>query len=114
MKVKMFMGAKPSTIEEQINAWLDHLSSATIIKTDTVVTAIASCRQALAYISSSIVVSPLTSPPNIFGTRTESCLCRHCRQQPARPPLPLSAESGCEQTQGVAVAVVIGPQDGRA
>ena len=41
MKVKMFMGAKPSTIEEQINAWLDHLSSATIIKTDTVVTAIA-------------------------------------------------------------------------
>ena len=41
MKVKMFMGAKPSTIEEQINAWLDHLSSATIIKTETVVTAIA-------------------------------------------------------------------------
>ena len=41
MKVKMFMGAKPNTIEEQINAWLDHLSSATIIKTDTVVTAIA-------------------------------------------------------------------------
>jgi hypothetical protein len=41
MKVKMFMGAKPSTIEEQINAWLDHVSSATIIKTDTVVTAIA-------------------------------------------------------------------------
>ena len=41
MKVKMFMGAKSSTIEEQINAWLDHLSSATIIKTDTVVTAIA-------------------------------------------------------------------------
>ena len=38
MKVKMFMGAKPSTIEEQINAWLNHLSSATIIKTDTVVT----------------------------------------------------------------------------
>jgi hypothetical protein len=32
----------------------------------------------------------------------------------ARPPLPLSAESGCEQTPGVAVAVVIGPQDGRA
>jgi hypothetical protein len=37
----MFMGGKPSTIEEQINSWLDHLSSATIIKTDTVVTAIA-------------------------------------------------------------------------
>jgi hypothetical protein len=24
MKVKMFMDAKPSTIEEQINAWLDY------------------------------------------------------------------------------------------
>ena len=41
MKVKMFMGAKPSIIQEQINAWLDHLRSATIMKTDTVVTAIA-------------------------------------------------------------------------
>jgi len=35
------MDAKPSTIEEQINAWLDYLCSATIIKTETVVTAIA-------------------------------------------------------------------------
>ena len=41
MKVKLFMDAKPSTIEEQINAWLDYVGSATIIKTETVVTAIA-------------------------------------------------------------------------
>jgi hypothetical protein len=41
MKVKMFMDAKPNIIEEQINAWLDYLSSATIIKSETVVTAIA-------------------------------------------------------------------------
>jgi hypothetical protein len=40
MKVKMFMGAEPSKVEEQINAWLDKLSSATIIKTETVVAAI--------------------------------------------------------------------------
>jgi hypothetical protein len=38
MKVKMFMEA--SIVEEQI-AWLDCLGSATIIKTETVVTAIA-------------------------------------------------------------------------
>ena len=41
MKVKLFMDAKPSTIEEQINGWLDYVGSATIIKTETVVTAIA-------------------------------------------------------------------------
>lgn len=41
MKVKMFMDAKPNIIEEQINAWLDYLSSATIIKSETVVIAIA-------------------------------------------------------------------------
>jgi len=41
MKVKMFMDAKPSIVEEQINAWLDNLSSATIIKSETVMTAIA-------------------------------------------------------------------------
>jgi len=41
MKVKMFMDAKPSVIEEQINAWLDYLGSATVIKSETVVTAIA-------------------------------------------------------------------------
>ena len=41
MKVTMFMDVRPNIVEEQINAWLDHLSSATIIKTETVVTAIA-------------------------------------------------------------------------
>ena len=41
MKVKIFMDGKASVIEEQINAWLDYLGSATIIKMDTVVTAIA-------------------------------------------------------------------------
>jgi hypothetical protein len=41
MKVKMFMDAEPGAVEEQINAWLDHIGSAAIIKTETVVTAIA-------------------------------------------------------------------------
>jgi hypothetical protein len=41
LKVKIFMDATPSVIEEQINAWLDHLGSATIIKTETMVTAVA-------------------------------------------------------------------------
>jgi hypothetical protein len=41
MKVKVFMDASPSAIEEQINAWLDHLGTAVVIKTDTVVTAVA-------------------------------------------------------------------------
>jgi hypothetical protein len=41
MKVKMFMDAKPSIVEEQINAWLDYIGSATIVKTETLVTAIA-------------------------------------------------------------------------
>ena len=41
LKVRIFMDEKPSVIEEQINAWLDDLGSATIIKMETVVTAIA-------------------------------------------------------------------------
>ena len=41
MKVKIFMDAKASVIEEQINAWLDHVGSTSVIKTETVVTAIA-------------------------------------------------------------------------
>jgi len=41
MKVKIFMDEKASVIEEQINAWLDYLGSATIIKSETVVTAVA-------------------------------------------------------------------------
>ena len=35
------MDATPGAIEKQINAWLDDLGTAAIIKTDTVVTAIA-------------------------------------------------------------------------
>ena len=38
MKVKVFMDTSASTIEGQINAWLDQLGSATIIKTETVAT----------------------------------------------------------------------------
>jgi hypothetical protein len=37
----MFMDAKPSIVEEQINAWLDRIGSATIVKTETLFTAIA-------------------------------------------------------------------------
>jgi hypothetical protein len=41
MKVKIFMDEKAGEVEERINAWLDDLGSATIIKMETVVTAIA-------------------------------------------------------------------------
>lgn len=41
MKVKVFMDRSASTIEGQINAWLDQLGSATIIKTETVATNVA-------------------------------------------------------------------------
>jgi hypothetical protein len=41
MRVKVFMDATPSAIEGQINAWLDGAGTAAIIKTETVVTAIA-------------------------------------------------------------------------
>ncbi len=41
MKVKIFMDTGASAIEGQINAWLDDLGSATIIKMETVVTAVA-------------------------------------------------------------------------
>ena len=41
LKVKIFMDVSASVIEEQINAWLAKLESATIIKTDTVVTTVA-------------------------------------------------------------------------
>jgi hypothetical protein len=41
MKVKVFMDARASAIEEQINAWLVRLGTAVVIKTDTVVTAVA-------------------------------------------------------------------------
>jgi hypothetical protein len=41
MKVKIFMDEKASVIEDQINAWLDYLGSATIVQMETVVTAVA-------------------------------------------------------------------------
>ncbi len=41
LKVKIFMDARAGVIEEQINAWLQGLVSASIIKMETVVTAIA-------------------------------------------------------------------------
>ena len=41
MKVKVFMDASASAIEGQINAWLDQIGAAVIIKTDTVVAAVA-------------------------------------------------------------------------
>jgi hypothetical protein len=41
MRVKIFMDEEAGMIEEQINTWLDHLGSATIVKTETVVTAVA-------------------------------------------------------------------------
>jgi hypothetical protein len=41
LKVKIFMDVSASVIEEQINAWLVNLGSAAIIRTETVVTAVA-------------------------------------------------------------------------
>jgi hypothetical protein len=41
MKVKIFMDEKASVIEGQINAWLASVDSVSILKTETVVTAIA-------------------------------------------------------------------------
>ena len=41
MKVKIFMDASASRIEEQVNAWLIDAVTASIIKTETVVTAVA-------------------------------------------------------------------------
>ena len=41
MKVKIFMDASASAVEGQVNAWLDGLGSATIIKMETEVAAVA-------------------------------------------------------------------------
>jgi hypothetical protein len=41
MKVKVFMDTRANAIEEQINAWLDDVGTAVVIKTDTVVTTVA-------------------------------------------------------------------------
>jgi hypothetical protein len=35
------MSSQPSELEERINAWLDHLGSATVIRTETRTTAVA-------------------------------------------------------------------------
>ncbi len=41
MKIKIFMDEKASVIEGQINTWLDSVGSVSIIKAETVVTAVA-------------------------------------------------------------------------
>jgi hypothetical protein len=41
MNVKIFMDTSASSIEAQINAWLDGIGKAVIVKTDTVVTNVA-------------------------------------------------------------------------
>jgi hypothetical protein len=40
LKVKIFMDVSASVVEEQVNAWLAKLDGATILKTETVVTAV--------------------------------------------------------------------------
>ena len=40
LKVKLFMNASASAVEEQLNTWLGQLGSAAIIKTETRVTAV--------------------------------------------------------------------------
>ena len=40
LKVKIFMNASASAIEDQLNTWLSQLGSAAIIKTETTVTAV--------------------------------------------------------------------------
>jgi hypothetical protein len=62
MKVKMFMDAKPSAIEEQINAWLGQIGSAAILKTETVVITIA--EKANDGTSPCIVVTVWYEPPD--------------------------------------------------
>jgi hypothetical protein len=40
LKVKIFMNASASALEEQLNTWLGGLGSAAIIRTETTVTAV--------------------------------------------------------------------------
>ncbi|MGH6677660.1 MAG: hypothetical protein ACREDL_01675 [Bradyrhizobium sp.] len=40
LKIKIFMDTRTSAIEEQINAWLENLGAASIIRTETVVVAV--------------------------------------------------------------------------
>jgi hypothetical protein len=41
IQVKIFMDTRPAALEEQINAWLAQLGKAVVIRSETVVTAIA-------------------------------------------------------------------------
>ena len=41
MKVKFFMGSQTNDLEERINAWLDQLGAASIIRTETRATNVA-------------------------------------------------------------------------
>ncbi len=41
LKIKIFMDVSASVVEEQVNAWLARLESATIIKSETAVTTVA-------------------------------------------------------------------------
>jgi hypothetical protein len=61
LKVKIFMDVSASVIEEQVNAWLAKLGSATIIKTETVVTSVA--KTASDVTSPFIVVTIWYEPP---------------------------------------------------
>ena len=61
LKVKLFMDVSPSVIEEQINAWLEKLGSASIIKTETVVAPIT--KKAAEGTSPCIVVTIWYEPP---------------------------------------------------
>lgn len=62
MQVKIFMDESASTIEGQINAWLGQLGSATIIKTETVVTNVAEKAKDGTY--PCIVITIWYEPPN--------------------------------------------------
>ena len=61
LKVKLFMDVSASVVEEQVNAWLAKLGSAAIIKTETVVTAVA--KTAADGTSPFIVVTIWYEPP---------------------------------------------------
>jgi hypothetical protein len=41
IQVKIFMDSRPATLEEQINAWLGQLGQAVVIRSETVIAAIA-------------------------------------------------------------------------
>jgi hypothetical protein len=62
MKFKMFMDSSVAAIEERINAWLEGVGPASIIKTDTVVTAVAEKTQDGTY--PCVVVTVWYEPPS--------------------------------------------------